>query len=426
MSSIRQAERGAVHIMYVIGVLIVALVFGVLWFSQLSKNEDLEKRAAQATAALVPAQKELQFAKKSYTEAAKVLGGGFPAELTIPEGVAQGVDIMPADDNVFGNIVKQYMTTVREAARAAGDPSAAPKTALEAVNAVKARYDVQTNEVTVRDTQIAGLRAESAAKDTQIAAANKRRDDDVAAVNTEKDNVVARLTQQGNDASAERDALQAQVRTLNDAMTKLKTDTNTEVNAASLKTKELDATVGAMKSEARLERETIKSDGKILAVNRGGRTAWIDAGGKDQLRRGAIFRVYETVKGGVKTYKGKVVVTSVERDRAEVRIASEEPGMAITEGDWIYNPTFDRARSMHFVFLGELNGSVSKEVATRVLEANGAKVDDKISTSTDFLVLGAKETPESEELTESPVYKEALRWGIEIIRASDLEVFLKP
>lgn len=426
MSSIRQAERGAVHIMYVIGTLLVALIFAALWFTQLQDNEQLRADASAAKAQVTPLQDQLEFAKKYYAEAAKVIGGAVPAEMSIPDEVSHGIAVLPSDDKVLGVVVKRYMNDLREACRAAGDPAAAPKNAMEAVGILKGKYDAQVNEVSVRDQQIATKNAEIAAKVAELAAANKRRDDDVAAVNTEKENVTARLTQQHNDASAERDTLQAANRAVNDEITKVRETANAEVNAALLKTKELDATVGAMKSAERLERETMKSDGKVLAVNAAQKTLWIDVGASDQLRRGTIFRVYETVKGGVKTYKGKVVVTSLEANRAEARIAAEEPGMKIMEGDWIYNPHFDRAKSMRFVFLGDLNGSVSKELATKILEANGAKVDAKVTTATDFLVLGAKETPEAEELTESPTYKEAIRWGIEVIRASDLEVFLKP
>ena len=63
-------------------------------------------------------------------------------------------------------------------------------------------------------------------------------------------------------------------------------------------------------------------------------------------------------------------------------------------------------------------------MAKRVLEAAGARVDDKLSVETDFLVLGVKEAPDPPELTESEAYKQAQAWGIEIIRARDLDPFL--
>ena len=76
------------------------------------------------------------------------------------------------------------------------------------------------------------------------------------------------------------------------------------------------------------------------------------------------------------------------------------------------------------MILGELTGRVNKEMAKRVLEGAGAKVDDKVTVETDFLVLGVKEAPDSPELTESESYKQAQAWGIEIIRARDLDPFL--
>jgi hypothetical protein len=422
--SIRQAQRGAVHIMFLIVVLVFTLGFAALWFTQLQENETLRNEATAARKAIEPVQNELSFAKKYYAEVGKIVGGGVPAEMIIPEGVARGEPIVPTDDNVLGNVLKKFNNVLREKCRSAEDPASAPKTVMEAVDIVLSRFNAKVTDVTVRDQQIASLKADIEAKKTEIATAGKRRDDDVAAVTSEKENAVARLTQQLNDASAERDTLQGKNREKEEEVQKTREKANADVNTAVRAVKEADAVVGSMKSALRLERETMKSDGKVLAVNQTSGTLWLDVGAKHFLRRGTSFKVYRTVKGGDKAYQGRVTVTSVEADRAEARIESQDG--KIEEGDWIFNPYYDRSKAMRFTFLGAMNGTVSKELATKMLEANGAKVDEKLSTSTDFLVIGAKETPEAEELTESPVYKEAMRWGIETIRAADLESFLKP
>jgi hypothetical protein len=422
--SIRQAQRGAVHIMFLIVVLVFTLGFAALWFTQLQENETLRNEATAARKAIEPVQNELSFAKKYYAEIGKIVGGGVPAEMIIPEGVARGEPIVPTDDNVLGNVLKKFNNVLREKCRSAEDPASAPKTVMEAVDIVLSRFNAKVTDVTVRDQQIASLKADIEAKKTEIATAGKRRDDDVAAVTSEKENAVARLTQQLNDASAERDTLQGKNREKEEEVQKTREKANADVNTAVRAVKEADAVVGSMKSALRLERETMKSDGKVLAVNQTSGTLWLDVGAKHFLRRGTSFKVYRTVKGGDKAYQGRVTVTSVEADRAEARIESQDG--KIEEGDWIFNPYYDRSKAMRFTFLGAMNGTVSKELATKMLEANGAKVDEKLSTSTDFLVIGAKETPEAEELTESPVYKEAMRWGIETIRAADLESFLKP
>ncbi len=422
--SIRQAQRGAVHIMFLIVVLVFTLGFAALWFTQLQENETLRNEATAARKAIEPVQNELSFAKKYYAEIGKIVGGGVPAEMIIPEGVARGEPIVPTDDNVLGNVLKKFNNVLREKCRSAEDPASAPKTVMEAVDIVLSRFNAKVTDVTVRDQQIASLKADIEAKKTEIATAGKRRDDDVAAVTSEKENAVARLTQQLNDASAERDTLQGKNREKEEEVQKTREKANADVNTAVRAVKEADAVVGSMKSALRLERETMKSDGKVLAVNQTSGTLWLDVGAKHFLRRGTSFKVYRTVKGGDKAYQGRVTVTSVEADRAEARIESQDG--KIEEGDWIFNPYYDRSKAMRFTFLGAMNGTVSKELATKMLEANGAKVDEKLSTSTDFLVIGAKETPEAEELTEWPVYKEAMRWGIETIRAADLESFLKP
>jgi hypothetical protein len=424
--SIRQAQRGAVHIMFLITALVVALVFAAMWFSQLQDNEAVKNEADAARREIEPLRRQLDFAKKFYAEAATLHGGGMPTEIAIPEGVAQGEPILVSDPAILGRVKTKYVSDMREQCRAAGDPASAPNTAREAMDVLSAKIVSLTNELSIRDQQITTLRAETAQKTQEIAAANTRRDTDVAAVNTEKDNAVARLSSQLNDASAERDALQTKNREKEEEVQKTRVEKNDAVKAAAERVNQADNTVGSFKANERLARETKTPDGKILAVNASMRTAWIDVGSKQFLRRGTAFEVYETVKGSDKIKKGRVVVTSVDADRAEVRIDSEEPGRKITEGDWIFNAYFERGRTVRFTFLGAVNGTVSKELATRILEGNGAAVDEAVTAATDFLVLGVKETPESEELTESQIYKDAVRWGVEIIRASDLETFLKP
>jgi NAD-dependent DNA ligase len=259
--------------------------------------------------------------------------------------------------------------------------------------------------------------------DKKIADTEKKATEDLAALTTEKDNATARLSQQLTEANSQRDEAQGQNRKLTEEITSTKDTANKEVITAKSAQRTLDAQVSALKSDARVQRERDKADGKILAVNRSMKSAWIDLGGKEQLRRGTKFKVYEAARGGDKVYKGRVVVINVGPERSEVAIEAEE-GSGIGEGDTIVNPVFDKERATRFVILGELTGRANKEMAKRVLTNAGAKVDDKVTVDTDFLVLGVKEAPDAPELTESEAYKQAQAWGIEIIRARDLDPFL--
>jgi NAD-dependent DNA ligase len=271
--------------------------------------------------------------------------------------------------------------------------------------------------LTAKDAEIASL-------NTKLTDATQRAAADLQAANTEKDNQTARLNQQLSEANAQRDDAQAQNRKLTEEISSAKDTANRDVLTAKSQMRTLDAQVSAMKSDLRTQRETDVPDGKVLAVNEGLKTAWIDLGGREQLRRGTVFKVFEANKAGEKIYKGRVTVTSVGAERSEVAVESEQPGMTILSGDIVVNPVFDKSKATRFVILGELTGRVNKEMAKRVLEGAGAKVDDKVSINTDFLVLGVKESPDAPELTDSEAYKQAQAWGIEIIRARDLDPFL--
>ena len=48
-----------------------------------------------------------------------------------------------------------------------------------------------------------------------------------------------------------------------------------------------------------------------------------------------------------------------------------------------------------------------------------------MSIATDFVVLGMKEGEDADEITDRDDYKNAKRWGIEMIRARDLQSFLQ-
>ncbi|HYC78487.1 MAG TPA: BRCT domain-containing protein [Planctomycetota bacterium] len=420
----RHARRGAVHVMFLIVVLVMTLAFAFLWFTQLQQNEELRTQAQTAQTNYRRLENEVGYTKLAYREVAQYMGGGIPVDLTIPEGVGRGEPITPSSPEQLGNVTKKYLNDLREISRTGGEESAAPKTAFDALTILRGAYTTKVQENTVLAQQLAAQKAEVEAQRTAVAAADKRRNEDVATVTSEKDNNTARLTQQVNELTGDRDTLQNKLREATTAVQTSADTHNRDINAERLKTQELDAAVGSIKSQYTMQRATMTPDGSVLTVNRSARTMFIDRGSRDLLRRGTRFQVFATVKGGDKVLRGTAVVTSVGPTQSEARIEAEEPGQRIVDGDWIYNPYFEKGRTTRFVFLGNL-GTMSADNAKRILERMGAKVDDKVTVETDFLVLGSKDTPEAEELTESQVYKDALRWGIQVLRARDLDVFLQ-
>ncbi len=418
-----QLQRGAVSVVFLIFVIILMLAFATLWFTQLQENGDLQKVAAGSKAQIEERDIELDFARGCYAELAKVIGDKVPANLPEPGKWGVRGAVYPTDKTVLGDPIDSIKQKMKEAATQCEDTET-PTVLANAINSLANRYKViknQTGEldqtVKGKDAEIAGLRKQVEDRDAEMA---KK----VQELNTEKENATARLSQQLNESNTQRDEAQSKNRELTDEVGKTKETSNKEVTQAKSQMKTLEGQVNSYKANLRTQRDTEKPDGKVLAVNRGLQTLWIDIGGKQRLRRGTTFKVYETVKGGEKALKGRIVVTSVEFERSECKIESETGAAGITEGDWITNPFFDPARQTHFVILGELSGSYTKEVAKRMLDSFGAKVDDKVTVETDFLVLGIKETPDAPDLMESPEYKQAVAWGIEVIRSRDLAAYL--
>jgi hypothetical protein len=420
-----QSQRGAVSIAVVVIVGIAALAFAALWFTTLQEKNKLEESERAIRAKVEPTEAKLAFAESGYAELAKLIGPSVPSELPKPDNWDKPSGVFITDPAVLGQKIDALKTSLKAGLEEAGDKATQPDNLKAAFDALLNSYKaLQTNKVAVLESTIKTKDAEIEAAATKLRDAEQKGAADLAALTTEKDNATARLNQQLSEANTQRDEAQAQNRKLTEEISSAKDTANRDVLTAKSQMRTLDAQVSAMKSDLKTQRETDAADGRVLAVNRSMKTAWIDLGGKEQLRRGTLFKVYETVKAGEKLYKGRVVVTSVGAERSEVAIESEQPGMSIAESDIVVNPVFDKSRATRFVILGELTGRANKEMAKRVLEAAGAKVDDKITVDTDFLVLGVKESPDAPELTDSDAYKQAQAWGIEIIRARDLDPFL--
>jgi NAD-dependent DNA ligase len=96
----------------------------------------------------------------------------------------------------------------------------------------------------------------------------------------------------------------------------------------------------------------------------------------------------------------------------------------VGEGDMILSPIFDKSKTLHFVVLGELPGRYNREMATKILESHGVKIDSKVTVATDFVVLGMKDGEDADP-AESEDYKKAQGWSIPVLRARDLEPFLQ-
>ncbi len=415
-------ERGAVNILFLVMVLVLALIFGTLWFLQLQENEELSTRLqSERNRSNFEAQRSA-WARDYHNSFAGKIGGGFPTSFPVQEGTVP--------DALAQETVKPFTTGVEtkisEVLARVDEGALQPQNLMEAIEIPVTRYLAKKAEVTSLQTTIVQKDAEIAAKSAEIESLKKAHADQLSAA-TATHGASQSALKAINDALEQTNTeVQTKISTLVDESKVERESLNTSRNDALAQKNELEGQVRSIKSELRIERAKETPDGKVLSADSETGICLISISSKEQLRRGTRFKVYETGKGGEKIHKGWVTVTDTRPDMSVARIDETVPGKGgIDADDWLYNPIFNPAGEVHFLFLGQTPGRYTREVAERILESFGAKIDKKVTTRTDFIVVGEKETEDADELTESPEYKNAQTWGIEMIRPKDLEPFLQ-
>jgi NAD-dependent DNA ligase len=138
------------------------------------------------------------------------------------------------------------------------------------------------------------------------------------------------------------------------------------------------------------------------------------------------FDVFQRVKGGKLAPKGMVEVREVSDEFSVAGVAGElDIYNPIAPGDVVANPHFSRSREKVFFLLGTFPGH-GKAFLEKRLEDLGAQVSTMVDSNVDFLVLGEKEPAEDAlELSETPEYKLAQEYGIQVLRIGDIDRFLR-
>lgn len=413
---------GAVHILFLVVVLLVALAFGALWFVQVQENEALVNSADRYKKAAELTNLKLTFALDSYAVVAKLAGAGLPQTLVMPDD-ADLVDTTV--DQQFEPQVQAIKGQLRALGGEIDDPTASPTTLREAWDPIKSALTSAQTQIRQKENEIASLKAQITNKDQQIGDAQRTAEGERNTARDEHTAFVTRANSQLGELRDQNDAFSSRNREIQDEVDRVKDESNRERQRLVSRTQELQGQVRSIKDQLKIEKERETPDGKVLSSDPRSGMVFVDIGGQQQLRRGTRFKVYETGKGDTKIHKGWVVVTAVSPLMSEARIESQTSGTGgITAGDWLYNPYFQTDRQTSFAFLGQLTGRYSREQAERILKSFGARIDEKAGINTDFLVLGVKEDPDAEDLTETEDYKAATTYGVEIIGAKELVDFL--
>lgn len=142
-----------------------------------------------------------------------------------------------------------------------------------------------------------------------------------------------------------------------------------------------------------------KADGKIVKVLPEEKICYIGLGEKDNVKAGVPFAVYSPKEGIPGTGKGvaKILVINVGQISSECRIVESDKDHPISEGYLVANLVFNVARTYSFVVQGEFDlyseGRSDPEAGRKIrkfIESFGGTVEDKVSVTTDFVIMGTE------------------------------------
>ncbi len=158
-----------------------------------------------------------------------------------------------------------------------------------------------------------------------------------------------------------------------------------------------------------------KPDGRVLLVDDLAKIAHLDIGSDQLIYKGLTFSVYDrgaSISRETKP-KAELEVFDIAKNHSAARITSGSFKKPILEGDIVANVIWDAGRAHLFAVAGDFDldrdGMVDPGSAQKIrdlVKKWGAKAAEKVSSSTDFLVLGdppaVPTTPTFEDLDIDP------------------------
>lgn len=277
------------------------------------------------------------------------------------------------------------------------------------------------------------------AKQEQVAAAEQnaqKAEADLAAAKKTFEDDRKRMTDDMAD-------LQRQLKDKNDAMTELADSTKKQIDELSKKETDLGRTNEALNIKIRDLDPTIGfevPDGKIVWVDQGTRSAYVNVGRADGLLPQTLFSVVagdEQVGKNQRT-KGRLEVTRIlDAHFAECRILEDKLIDPLLEGDKIYTPLWHPGRAESFAIVGfidlDKDGSDDRELVRDLIRLNGGSIDaedvisgpdagkqiGKLNLNTRYLIMG--EAPKDSQVHSkaySTMIKDAREMGVREISVS--------
>ena len=408
----RKPESGAasVNLMWVIFLIVLVLSLAGFTYIAWRDKQDVETKLATARQEASAASTQAEKDREAIINLSEVVG--FRGEEKIGskssvEAVKEKIDVLkgrfadniPSDvkdmEKVTDGVVQAYLAMERKFNETASQLE------VEIQTRKKSQDDLRTIEEQ-KNARISEL--ESQLSDEQQRSANQKEEDNQRIAN-----------------------LQSQLDELNGHIREVEARAESEKQVASKEISTLKARVLSLSKKLEVLKEPDLPDGTVIASDPAAGLASIDIGGRDLLRRGTKFDVFRYGKGGVLIHKGRIEVRDVDRDTAVCGIVSSDDALdPIVKGDVVVNPLFARNMERTYVLLGKFPPSMNRAFITDRLKALGGDVAEKVSPSTDFLVLGQKEEGEfAQELTDTDQYKLADKLGVQIVRLNDIMDFIR-
>lgn len=293
------------------------------------------------------------------------------------------------------------------------DLPALPKDLTGTINTLASKVVAQQSQVQQLQDQLAAATKQVEDLNNQSAAARAAMDQQIAAVREE----AAKAVEETKTYSSTKDASVAQLQTDFEGRTKQYDDQIAQLNvqiqdlnkqAEKFRTQNQNLLGKLAGNRVNTADAVVRSaDGQIIRVVNN-TTVYIDLGAGDQIAPGLTFQVYDRVEGvppigdntadeNLPRGKAAIEVVRVSAGSAECRVIRTQPGYNIIEGDLISNLVYDRNTKYTFMVYGNFDLDQNNvptpgdtEVIKRLVTQWGAKLADRITVNTDFVVLGAE------------------------------------
>jgi len=297
---------------------------------------------------------------------------------------------------------------IHAAMAAAGRNEGEPVTdALHNLSAALAaeKANVETAKKSLADAQAAyeAAKAQYGTTNTSDKAAIQKAQADAAQAATSLADAQARVAATNQNYEKQ---LTDSARALEDSQRQLavqKKQAKEDLDVAHQKIIDLQHTIDLLRPSLSTNAAAHEADGKIIRTTPGSADVWITLGRKDHVSPGLTFAVYDprygVGSGPNSGGKGGLEVVEVGDNESLCRVTHVEKGQTILQDDLIANAVYnkDKNRKYHFVVYGDfdLDGDGiatpgERDKLVRLIQGWGGVIDDKLTTQSDFIILGAQ------------------------------------